>query len=202
MKAQMKFQKILTLVSLIIAALTFVYALIFLSGNLSNLMYYIGKNWDGRYTYEGADGFLLPAQNFVSALVTLSIIYICVVVTLYITASNKRRNYYITNYVSVGLNILFGVVVGLFGVIYLSVLVADFYAIDWEKLNKFVETLKKAGNAYKEVSQSPGMFIVGYIVFVLVLANAAAWTYNLIWKIKLMKGEKALLANGLNKEVA
>jgi xanthine/uracil/vitamin C permease (AzgA family) len=165
-------------------------------------MYYIGKNWDGRYQYDGADGFLLPAQNFVSALVTLSIIFICVTVTLFITASNKRRNYYITNYIAVGLNILMSVVVALFGIIYLSILIGDFYSIDWEALNSFIERLKNANNAYKEVSQSPGMFIVGYILFLVVLANGVAWALNLIWKIKLMKGEKALLANGLNKEVA
>mgnify|MGYP005796099855 FL=1 len=46
------------------------------------------------------------------------------------------------------------------------------------------------------------MFYIGYVVYVLVIFNALAVVYNLIWKIKLMKGEKALLEAGLSKEVA
>lgn len=202
MKTQIKFQKILAYVSLVVAALVFVYSLIFLSGNLSSLMRYIGKNWDGKYNYNGADGFLLPAQAFVGTLVTLSIVNICITVLLFISASNKRRNYYITNYVAIGIVIAMSVVVALFGIIYLSVLMAKFYAIDWAELQAFIGELKSDNATFWEVSKSPAMFIVGYFVFFIVLANAAAWGYNLIWKIKLMKGEKALLENGLVKEVA
>jgi hypothetical protein len=202
MKTQIKFQKILSIVSLVIAALTFVFALIFLSGNLSDLCGYFGKNWSGIYKYSGADDFLYAAQDFVSALVILSIIYIIAVVTLYIANTNKRRKYYITNYISIGFTIVMAAVVAIFGIIYMSVLISEFYAIDWDELNAFIEKMRNRGRELNDVSQSPYMFIIGYIVSLLALADALAWAYNLVWKIKLMKGEKALLENGLVKEVA
>ena len=46
------------------------------------------------------------------------------------------------------------------------------------------------------------MFYIGYVVYFLVILNALALGYNLLWKIKRMKGEKALLEAGLQKEVA
>lgn len=204
MKTQIKFQKKLTLISLIISALVFVYALIFFSGNLSGegLMFYIGRKWDGLDFYQGADGFLLPAQSFVSALVVISIINILATVTLFITSCNKRRNYYVTNYVAVGLNIAMSVFVGFFTLIYVSVLMAKFYAIDWNELYSFIESLANKDATYYNVSKSPAIFIIGYFVSLIVLANAVAWGLNLIWKIKLMKGEKELLSNGFIKEVA
>ncbi len=203
MKTQIKFQKILALVSLIIAALVFVYALIFNSGNLSDIMFY--NNWESmRYEYGGSDSFCDPAQTFVSALVIMAIVYICIVAILFITASNKRRNYYITNYVAIGLNIAMSVIVAIFGIIFIAILMAKFYGLDWNALTSLIDALKATDGKqpYKDVSKSPAMFILGIVVFLLVLANAAAWTLNLIWKIKLMKGEKELLASGLVGEVA
>jgi hypothetical protein len=198
MKAQIKFQKILTMVSLIVAALTFVYALIFFSGNLSNLMTYYGKEWDDLYT--GADGFLDPAQTFVSIYIILAIIFIIAVVTLFITQSNSRRNYYITNYISIGFTIFMAAVMAIVGIVGVSVLMGLFYSIDFEELEEFIIDFGRSD--LKSVSQSPLMFIIGYVVSLIALADGLAWAYNLVWKIKLMKGEKALLENGLVKEVA
>lgn len=202
MKTQIKFQKILAFVSLVIAALVFVYALIFNSGNLSNLMFY--NNWENmRFPFEGADNFLAPAQTFTGALIVIGIVDICAVAVLFITACDKRRNYYVTNYVAIGLNIAMSVFVALFGIIFIAILMSEFYGMDWNALEKLITLLKEDGNQpYKEVSKSPAIFIVGIVLFIIVLANALAWTYNLIWKIKLMKGEKALLASGLVREVA
>lgn len=203
MKTQIKFQKILALVTLITAALTFIYALIFFSGNLSGdgLMFYLGRNEvDGYYT--GADGFLLPAQTFVGTLIGLGIAFIIVAAAQYLTATASRRNYYVSNYVSSGLAILTGAVIALFGIIYLSILVSEFYAIDWAELQELIEGLKATHNPYKEVTQSPAMFILGYVMFMIVLADAAAWALNLVWKIKLMRGEKELLSRVPVKEAA
>lgn len=202
MKTQIKFQKILALVSLVIAALVFVYALIFNSGNLSDIMFY--NNWVSlRFKYGGTDSFCDPAQTFVSALVVIGIVYICVVVTLFITSTNKRRNYYITNYVAIGLNIAMSLVVAIFGIVFIAILMAKFYGLDWDALYAHINKLIDAKDQpYKNVSKSPAMFVIGIIVFLLALLNAVAWALNLIWKIKLMKGEKALLASGLVREVA
>ena len=55
---------------------------------------------------------------------------------------------------------------------------------------------------FAHTGNSQVMFYIGYVVYFLVILNALALGYNLLWKIKLMKGEKALLEAGLQKEVA
>ena len=206
MKTQLKFQKILTMVSLIISALVFVYGLIFFSGNLSGdgLLAYINDAYgDARVDYK-ADGFLQPAQTFNKALIIIAIVGILVAVTLFITSCNTRRNYYVTNYVAIGLNVVMGLVVAMFLIINISILMSYFYGkVDWDAIFAHAESRKEAKREYADkLSKSPAIFIIGYVVSILTLANAAAWILNLIWKLKLMKGEKQLLQNGLVKEVA
>lgn len=188
MKTQMKFQKILSLVTLIAAVVGFVYALSFFSGNISKLLGYISE-MDEHFTV--ADGFLYSGQTFVDIMVGVSIAFLCVIAFIYITATNKRRNYYITNYVAIGLVTFMCVFVALFGIIYVGVLMGKFYGLDWEAIREY-----QANNSdyVQPVSQSPVIFIIGFVVFLLILCVAVLWILNLIWKIKLMKGEKALLA--------
>lgn len=192
----MRFQKILALVSLIIAALTIVLAIIFMSGNLANIMYYAG-NEDASYD---VTPFTDPAQKFCDIMLIVGIVYICCVVTLFITDTNKRRNYYITNYVSTGIAVAGAVAASAIGIIMIAILMGKFYGLDWELFKETIEDLSEIGG--KDVSQSPTMFIVGIVMSILPLLDAAALILNLVWKIKLMKGEKALLEKGFEKEVA
>lgn len=194
MKVQMKFQRILCLVSLIIGALTFVSAIIFLSGNLNDIAYY-GKDYP-----ELAGDFCTSAQSFVNVMFTLTIIYICAAVTLFITDTNKRRNYYVTNYVSSGLVIATALVVALYGIIFTAVLMGSFYGMDWEELNFYIEI--SSGMGGPSVSKSSLMFVISFVTSFLALADAVAVALNLIWKVKLMKGEKALLEQNIAKEAA
>lgn len=189
----MRFQKILALVSLVIAALCILLAVIFMSGNLANIMYYAED-------YEEVNAFTEPAQSFCDTMLTVGIVYICCVVTLFITDTNKRRNYYITNYVSTGIAVAGAVVASLVGIIMISMLMGKFYGLDWEAVNEIIEYESATGG--KDVSQSPTMFIVGIAISILPLLDAVALVLNLVWKIKLMKGEKALLEKGFEKEVA
>ena len=194
MKTQMRFQKILALVSLIISALCIVLAVVFMSGNLADIMYYA-------VDYEETVGsFTTPAQLFCNVMLIMGIVYLCCVLTLYITDTNKRRNYYITNYISTGLAALGALVAALFGFIMISILVTKFYALDWEEISALYEAEQGMGGP--NVGTSPAMFIVGYIILIFPLLDVAALILNLVWKIKLMKGEKALLEQGFVKEVA
>ncbi|MGN0812561.1 MAG: hypothetical protein ACI4MQ_03520 [Candidatus Coproplasma sp.] len=196
MKTQMKFQKIISLVSLIVAAVVFVYALSFFSGNLSDLLGYISQFDD---TFTVADDFLYSGQAFVSNMVTISIVFFCVIAFIYITSTNTRRNYYITNYIAIGLITFMCVFVALFGIINICVLMGKFYGLDWTAISNYY---LNNTDYVREVSKSPAIFIIGLVVFLLVLALAAVWVYNLIWKKKLMDGEKALLAGAApSKEV-
>lgn len=201
MKAQMKFQKILSLATLIVAAVVFVYALCFFSGNLSDIMNYKSNYVDGFYS--GADVFIDAGQTFVSALEIMSIIFFVVIAITYIMGCNKRRNYYITNYVAVGLVVAMSLIVAMYGIIMLIVLMNSFYnKVDWATMDELRNKYYYMPQFQAEVGKSPAIFIIGLIVFLAVLADCVAWILNLVWKIKLMQGEKELLANGLQKEVA
>ena len=201
MKAQMKFQKILSLLTLIVAAVVFVFAISFFTGNISAILNYISRYNDG--IYNGADVFIDAGQAFVSALEVMVIVYLIIIAISYLMGNNTRRNYYITNYVSIGLVVAMAAVVALYGLIMMIVLMNAFYnQVDWAKMQELRDIYSWNPKFQTEVGKEPTMFIIGIVVFLLVLVNCLAWVYNLIWKIKLMKGEKELLANGLAKEVA
>lgn len=198
MKTQMKFQKWLSLATIIVGAILFIFAICFNSGNLADLMYYESVNI--RNATFAADNFLALAQSFSSVMLGLAIAYIVAGVVVYITATNSRRNYYISNKIVAIALIAYIVAVSVIGLVYIFMLVSSFYAINWTEIYDVYEI--RQGIGAPEVTQSPTMFIIGIVVFIITIANALAWLYNLIWKIKLMKGEKALLEKGSVKEVA
>lgn len=224
MKTQIKFQKILALVTLIIAAVAFIYSICFFSGNLSDIMTYrlAGKrtNYVGRVEVDGvlhtitdsdpaipsdyltsANNWILDAQSTLSIIVTLGIIYFVVIAFVYIFGLNSRRNYYITNYVMTGVIVAYSLFFALYGFISIGSLMSSFYNITFDYPGDPKFALLRNMCALADVSSSPLIFVLGFIVYLLVVAIAVAWVYNLVWKIKLMNGEKALLAKGSVKEV-
>lgn len=209
MKAQMKFQKILALVTLIVGALVFVFALCFISGNLADLLYYNNASLKSPISaiknFYGADDFNYSAQTFVDILVILGIVYVCAAAFLYITDTNKRRNYYITNYIAVGIILVVSVGVAVFMFIDISVLLGKYFNVDWEGI-EYIRSLGTGEVSYlvgaPELNRSVVMFILAYIVALICLVNAVAWALNLVWKVKLMDGEKTLLNKGKPTEVA
>jgi NADH:ubiquinone oxidoreductase subunit 3 (subunit A) len=202
MKTQMKFQKILSLVTLILAALSFIYAICFFSTGLSELLHYTTDS--AGYDAIGCDHVVEYGQSINEMFVILGIIFIVLAITLFITASNKRRNYYITNYISVIAVAAFALVFAIIGLISVSLLLSYYVSeIDWEAYKALYEQVTSSGKRVNPYySDSKIVFVLGYILFVVLLVDAAALVLNLIWKIKLMKGEKELLKNGLVKEVA
>lgn len=216
MKTQMKFQKILVLLTLIIAGLSFVYALAFMT-SLSALYNYTSVNNDGLEMITGVDDVYNYALEINDVFFYLSIVFILLAAVLYITASNRRRNYYVTNYISVIAVAVFALVFAAVGIAQLSACIGKYYAMDYVGYYDMTHTWYILGGDPVVADSSPGegyyriatyysdptlFFVLGYVCYVLVLAVAAAHVLNLIWKMKLMKGEKALLSAGLVKEVA
>ena len=199
----MRFQKILSFATLVIAALCFVYALAFLTGGMGNVHYYMPSSGGERQDIINAKNFVNASQSFVSTLIILSIAFILVVATLFVTASNKRRNYYVTNYVSIIAVALFAVAIALFIILSVSNVMNLFYNdIKWEAgTNNGLNYADQFDKTFP-IDKSPANFALGYALAVLVICTAVVHILNLLWKIKLMKGEKALLQGGLVKEVA
>lgn len=197
MKTQMRFQKILCLVTLIISAITIVYGFAFFTGGLATVADIYDHNND---MFHAANVYNF-AQGVNDALVVCGIIFLCLVAVMYITACQKRRNYYITNYI-----VLIGTAafMALFAIVSIALVAATHSMfisdVDWEAFHTFNAGLKDP--LFLHNGESQVMFGIGYVVYVIVILNALALAYNLIWKIKLMKGEKALLEAGLSKEVA
>lgn len=210
MKSQMKFQKILCLLTLIIGALAFVYACSFMTGDLAALYKWqssksaLAKPSQLGPDPIGADGVYAAASSTNGTLVVLAIVLIVASVFLFITSSNKRRNYYITNYVAIIGCATVYTVLAIVCIALISSVLAQFEgSIKWDVYWEYSQIKSSSGAArYGEYSRNYVMFILGYIMYAVVILNAAALILNLIWKIKLMKGEKALLAQGLVKEVA
>ena len=201
----MRFQKILALLTLIISAITIVYSFGFFTGDLATLSKIVTtRSFLRDYTDAQQNAMIntyYTALSINDLLMWLGIIFLLVVVFIYITASQKRRNYYKTNYIAVILAAAYAAVFAIIGIAVISsVLVslnASVTADIWQAYKEYNDS-----NGLNNYMHTPVMFYIGYVVFAIVLVDALAWVYNLIWKMKLMKGEKALLEAGLKKEVA
>lgn len=192
MKLQMKFQKILLLVSIILAAISIVYSFSYFTGSLSALYGYLNNR---RYKINCENTYYF-AQSFNGVMLALSIVYLAVIVAMYVAACGKRRNYYITNYI---VSIAAAAYVAVFAIVCIAmnaaVLSMFLNDIDWEAYRAAHAT----GDAIAVYDDSVTTFILGFILHFIVILNAVAIGLNLLWKHKLMKGEKQLLAQNAEK---
>ena len=191
----MRFQKTLCLLTLIMSAITIVYAFGFITGGMAT----VGDIIDYRNDYFNAANVFNFGQQVNDIILNLGIVFLCLVALMYIFACQKRRNYYITNYIAIGVSALYMVVFAVVGIILVVQTQVRFISeVDWETFYGGNISLDR----FAHTGDSQVMFYIGYVVYFLVILNALALGYNLLWKIKLMKGEKALLEAGLQKEVA
>ncbi|MDE6850072.1 MAG: hypothetical protein K2J54_01965 [Clostridia bacterium] len=175
----------------------------FLTGGLGNVHYYVPLDGDKYVDNINATNFISASQKYVSTSVVLSIVLIVLSALLFFTGCNTRRNYYITNYVIIGVIAIFAVAVTIYSFVGISTSMNLFYNdIAWEAGTNGGLNYADKFNSNYVISKSSANFVIGYILYALVLVDVAALVLNLIWKIKLMKGEKALLQDGFVKEVA
>ena len=196
---------------IIVGALSLVYAFCYATGGLAEL----GRLWDStnaKSLFNAAEDkydaeLFLDIQGFNDALMYCGIVMILLAVCLYITSCNKRRNYYVTNYVATGVcaggNIIMSVILMAFNGIWMG----RFQNVDFESWQAFndsnVERLKRRFGdepipadilePYTHYSESTTWFVLGFVVYVLVIWASVLLILNLVWKIKLMQGEKKLL---------
>lgn len=194
MKAQMRFQKVLCIVMLVLGALTLLYAFAYCSGSLGNLGTAIDRR--GRSFFEAAAGkrdatLYTDVQPFNNMLMYFGIVMILASVLLFITGCNSRRNYYVSNYVAIGICSVVDIVMPVVALIMNAHWQSEFLKVDfdgWQMVAAESETIK--------YSNSTLWFNIGYAVYVLMIIAAVVLILNLVWKIKLMQGEKKLLEKG------
>ena len=189
MKTQMRFQKILILISLIVAALSFVYALSFCGGTIAQYRSFYNTS-TGTSRYDGVVDLVNASQSYNNILVWLTIVFILVNALNYVMATHKRRNYYVTNYISIILTAVYAVVLAALIVVFALNTYSLFLLVDKETIKVAYEAINGTGSfKYTTIN-----FIMGYVVAGVVVIDAALMVFNLVWKVKLMKGEKKLLA--------
>lgn len=183
------------LVTLVVAALSFVYALSFCGGTIyqyNSLYDQINKVEE----VEGAEALFLASQKYNDILIGLSVAFIVIVALNFVMASQSRRNYYVTNYVSIILTAVYAVVFAILLLVFVSNTFSLFAAIDKE-VAEFEYSLVMDDFKYSVVN-----FILGYLMAALMIVNAVVLVLNLVWKIKLMKGEKQLLKGVMYRDVS
>ena len=181
-------------VTLVIAALSIVYALVFCSGILIQVGY-VREYVDGN----AATLVHNRSQAFSDTFLILGIVLLLTVVLMIIMGCNTRRKYYITNYVAIGIYVAFALV---FAILLIVNVVNIQSALNQVNLSEVKEVYEEAQNYYGDWNESTWMLALGYVYVGVLLVNVAVVVLNLVWKIKLMQGEQTLLQSGAVEEVA
>lgn len=185
---------------IIVGALATLYSFLYCSGSLSDLARCLNSR--GTSVFSAAEGYYdatlyTDIQSFNTMLMYFGIIIILLGVLLYVTACNNRRNYYISNYVAIGVCAGGDIVLSFIAIIMNGMWRSKFMHVDFASWSQYVEGHQRLGLPY---SESTIWFDLGFIVYGLVIVASIILILNLIWKIKLMQGEKKLLEGGQKTE--
>jgi hypothetical protein len=190
-KKQIKCQKILCIAAIIACALTFLYALGFMT-DLYDALYSTMRNpYDLTETDVPGSILYYMMQDFNKALLKYSIALILLACLLFLTQTHVRRKYYIGNYVSVGLYSVATVAYTVWAHAYIEGYKAAFLTqVDFTALEKHAKIWKTA------YIDSTFWFDAHYGVYAVLLVVTVLLLLNLIWKVRLMKAEQRLIAAG------
>ncbi len=195
-KTQLKIQKFTCLAAIIISALVFVYALGIMTDIYDSLYQAVtiktetgtGNKYASGEKVGGATIYM-DMQGFNQKLLIGSIVMIVLGAFLFVTNTSTRRRYYITNYIAIGLYSVVGLALTVYSHIQIQAFRTQFLTtVDFEGLKEFSDMW---GTLYTE---STFAFDIHYLVFGLLVLVIAALIANVVWKLKLMSEEKALLA--------
>lgn len=193
-KKQMNLQKIVCLLAMVASVLVFIYSLGIMT-DLYDCLYSTMRN-PADLTQTSVPGSIVyyDMQQFNSLYLNASIVLILAACLLFLTNTNIRRKYYIGNYIAIAIYVISTLGVGIWSHGQIEQFKAQFLMLDFEALLKHSEMWKTA------YTESTLWFDLHYAVLAVSVIACAALIGNMIWKMNLMKEEKALLSNG--KEVA
>ena len=205
-KKQLKIQKVVCLLALVVAVILFLYALGIMT-DLYDALYSTlrirveedansATGYSKSATERSVSGSLVyfNMQEFNKRLVNYSIVYIVLAALLFVTNTSTRRKYYISNYVSIALVTAASLYIPIYTHPYIEIFKAQWLRVDFEALKTYSETY---GTLYTE---STLWFDLHYCVFALMILVAAAMVAMCVWKVILMREERKLIEAG--KKVA
>jgi hypothetical protein len=194
-KKQLRFQKFACLFAIIAAAVSFVYALGIMTDLYDSLYATMMNPNDLTQTSVPGSIIYYDMQPFNKSFVNASIVLILTAAFLFVSNTNIRRKYYISNYIATAVHAVATVGVAVWSHLQISAFKVQYLTtVDFEALKAFSELW---GKPYIE---STFWFDVHFFVSGLAIVSAAVLVYNLIWKVRMMREENALLEGG--KEVA
>lgn len=194
-KKQMKFQKLICLSTLVAAAILFIYSLGLVT-DLYDAFYTTMRDhkniYDMRFTKVEGAWIFYEIQPFNKALTTVAIALIGCSLLPFITNTHSRRKYYIANYITVGISSVANIAAAIWCSINVSKFRTQYLTtVDFEGLKEYSEQW----NTY--YTDSTFWFDLGFVISALLIVVTAFNIYNLVWKTKLMKEERKLIAEGL-----
>ena len=189
-KKQVKLQRIICLALLIISAIIFIYSLGIMT-DLYDSLYSTYRR--GKTSITGAEVYM-DMQGFNKSFTLASIGMILLSALLFVTNTASRRRYYIGNYCAIGLFSIASIAMIVWAHGQIETFKAQWLTIDFAAL---ADHAVKRKTLYTE---STFWFDIHYVIFGLLLIGTVLLIANAIWKSKLMKDERALIAQG--KEAA
>lgn len=190
-RKQMKLQRIFCIFALIAAACVFIYSLGMLT-DLYDSLYPMMRNPDNLEETDVPGSIIYyDMQPFNHQLVISAIALILLAALLFVTSTSSRRKYYVGNYVATCLNVVAEIGVTIWAHLQISSFKSQFIkTVDFDAL----EMWSGIWETPALTKNSTFWFDIHYLVFALVLIAAVLLIVNVIWKRRLMQGEKALLA--------
>ena len=183
----MTLQRIVCYALLVAAALVFLYSLGLMTDMHDNNFYLLSE-----YEIEGTEIYL-NMQDFNRSLTAVGIALILLVLSQFVTQTHKRRKYYVANYITVGATAVANIVAAVWALTEVFSYKAEYLLVDFESVAMWAQILGK------EYTESTFWFDAAAPVFAILLAVTALSLLNLVFKIMVMKSERALL--NLNREV-
>ena len=189
-KKQMKFQRIVCLLSIVASVLIFLYALGMMT-DLYNMLYTMVPDPTDPGSAKVAGAMIYyDMQDFNRGLLRGSIGLILLSCLLFVTNTHSRRKYYIGNYCAVGLNVLANAVMAVWAHGQVAAYKNQYLTtVDFAQLER---RLSRAGT----YTDSTFWFDARAGVFAVALVVAVLLILNVIWKKRLMKEETGLLEAG------
>ncbi len=190
-KSQLRFQKIICLIAVIVAAVYFVYALGILTDIHDALKDTMRNKND--YTQTKVPGSIIfyDMQPFNKLFVNLSIGLILLSCFLFVMNTHVRRKYYIGNYVAIGAYSAGALALTVWSHIEISAFAEQFMTtVDFAAMKEYSD---RWGSLYLD---NTNLLDLHYVVGGLAILTVAGLIGNMIWKIRLMREEEKLIAQG------
>ena len=186
----MKKQKIVWFLVLAASVVVFLYSLGIMT-DLYDSLYYTIPNKDNldRSRVDGARVYY-DMQPFNQQFLHFGIGLILCAVLLFLTNTNTRRRYYVSNIIAVVINAAVNVYVAVWAHAQILAFKAQFLQVDFEALKKF------ADRQHTLYTESTFWFDVHVAVFAFAIIANVLLIANMIWKFQLMKEEKQLIEAG------